>query len=351
MPVINLASEYSTLLDQRFKQKSLTEAHCGHKYSWNGVNSINVWTVGTMKLHTYDPNQANNRFTGGANLENVGDELNTYVLSQNKSFSAIIDSYSNADQKSIKKAQAIMKDTWDEEVVPVQDMYRLQTWAEGAGVGAIGAALTSKTIVKAILDAQAALNNRLAPREGRVCFISETLAVECKLAAELAYNQNYTQKTIVNGEICRLGGLPIVAVPDHYMPAGVQFMIKWKGATADPQKLKMLRVLNEVQGIYGPVMEGLVRYDSFVLAQKANGIYTFSLTGSAVAAPTITVSGSTATIAGEGTIKYTTDGSNPKMSKTVQEGKTVTLTGSGIVRAIAVDGGKTSTIAEAHFSV
>ena len=27
---INLINEYSTRLDERFKQKSLTEAHCGH---------------------------------------------------------------------------------------------------------------------------------------------------------------------------------------------------------------------------------------------------------------------------------------------------------------------------------
>ena len=194
--------------------------------------------------------------------------------------------------------------------------------------------------------------------------MSESLAVECKLAQELAYNQNYTNKTLVNGEICRLGGLPIVAVPDHYMPAGVQFMIKWKGATADPQKLKMLRVLSEVQGIYGPVMEGLVRYDSFVLANKANGIYVYGETNKVTAAPTIAVdvSKKTATItlpSGATKAYYTVDGSNPKFhvgkpNSTVTEisaNATVSLTGSGMVRAYAIGGGMDSTIAEARFSV
>ena len=315
---INLITEYSTRLDERFKQKSLTEAHCGHDYSWDGVNSIVVYTIDNMAVQDYTLTGAN-RFTGGNVPTNIGDEINTYTLARKRSFGGVIEGVQNMDQKSIKKANNILKQTWDEVMVPEIDQYRLKTWANGAGLGVINAtALTHQTIVRALLTAQSALNNKYVPRDGRVCFITETMAIETKLAEQLTHNQNFTQKALVNGECARLGGLPIVSVPDDWMPAGVEFMIKYKRSTADPTKLKMLRALNQVQGIYGTVLEGLTRYDSFVLANKANGILVYAKNG--VSSPgTVSVSSGKLVLSNAANItsaKYTTDGSNPKTSAT-----------------------------------
>jgi hypothetical protein len=331
---INLITEYSTLLDKRFTQKSLTEAHCGHDYSWDGVNSIVVYSIDNMAVQDYTLTGAN-RFTGGNAPTNIGDEVNTYTLAKKRSFSGVIEGVQNMDQKSVKKANAMLKQTWDEVMVPEIDQYRLKTWANGAGLATINAtALTHQTIVRALLTAQSALNNKFVPRDGRVCFITETMAIETKLAEQLTHNQNFTQKALVNGECARLGGLPIVSVPDEWMPAGVEFMIKYKRSTADPTKLKMLRALNQVQGIYGTVLEGLTRYDSFVLANKANGILVYAQSG--VSNPgTISVSSGKLVLSNAANItsaKYTDDGSNPKTSataKTLTSG-TTTAPASGI---------------------
>ena len=98
-------------------------------------------------------------------------------------------------------------------------------------------------------------------------------------------------------------------------------MIKYKRATADPTKLKMLRALNQVQGIFGTVLEGLTRYDSFVLANKANGILIDGPATNAkiVTVGTVSVASSKLTLTGAtagATFKYTVDGSNPKTSST-----------------------------------
>jgi hypothetical protein len=158
------------------------------------------------------------------------------------------------------------------------------------------------------------------PRDGRACFVTETLAVETKLAEELGYNPSYTSKAIVNGEIARMGGLPIVAIPDGDMPDGIEFMVKYKKATVDPRKLSYMHAHINPPGIYGALLEGLFRYDAFVLANKANGIYVYG-TSNIVAEPTAALSTGkvalTTTTAGA-TIKYTVDGSNPKTSKTAE---------------------------------
>ena len=317
MAAINLMKEYVTKLDNRFSQKSLTEAHCGHDYEWDGVNSIIVYTMDNMAVQDYTLTGAN-RFTGGVFPTNIGDEANTYTLQMNRSFGGIIEGVQNMDQKSIKKPNSLLKQTWDEVMVPEIDKYRLTTWANGAGKTVINStALTNQTIVKQILLGQAHLNNKLVGREGRVCFITETMAVETQLAAELAYNEAYTSKAIVNGQIAKMGGLPIVAIPDDWMPAGVEFMIKYKRSSADPTKLKMLRALTQVQGVYGTVLEGLTRYDSFVMANKADGIYVYGQSG-ITPDVTTTVSGGVATLAGasgNSAIYYTLDGSNPKADR------------------------------------
>ena len=337
---INLMTEYSTKLDDRFKASSFTEAHCGHDYSWDGVNSIVVYTMDNMAVQDYVLT-GQNRFTNNSFPTNIGDEANTYTLQRKRSFGGVLEGVTNMDKKSIQKANSLLKQTWDEVMVPEIDQYRLKTWADGAGSVVINStALTNQTIIRQLLVGQSALNNKLVGREGRVCFVTESIAVETKLAAELVHNDAYTSKAIVNGEIARMGGMPIVAVPDSYMPAGVEFMIKYKRASADPTKLKMLRALPTVQGIYGTVLEGLTRYDSFVLANKADGIYVYT-TGSAAVTPSISVSSGTATMTASGatTIVYTTDGSNPKVSGTAStyngSSKPSSLTAGTVIKAYA----------------
>lgn len=301
-----------------------------------------MWTLGKANINDYtlSPGTGVSRF--GA-IHEVEDEINTYQLLNKKSFNESIDETNVQDQMFIKKSQALMKQFWDEQVIPEIDKYRLGVWANGAGLGLInGTALTSSTIVKAIMTGHAALNNKHVPHANRVCFVTETIAIECRLADELKYNEAVTTKQIVNGQITTIGGYPVVAVPDDLMPSGVEFIIKYKDASVDPMKMKLLRAITNSENVAGTLMQGLWRYDSFVLANKCNGIYVYSQSGT-VATPTgdngTTASGKVtlACSTGSSTIKYTVDGSNPKTSATAATYSTAfTSPASGsIVRAYA----------------
>lgn len=318
MASINLASKYETKLDERYRVGSYTDKWCGTNFNWEGVNSIKVWTILAGDLNDYDPSATANRF--GTPSE-VDDELNTYTLMKKRSFTKTFDVTNVQDQLFVKKANSYLKQMWDERYIPEIDKYRLSVWANGAGLGRVNEErLTSENVVKAILTAHAEMDDADVPAENRVTFIRSDIAMECKLASELANNQNWTDKTIVKGKIAEINGSPVVSVSKSRMPEGVEFMIKYKQASADPMKLRMLRANDSAPGYAGTLMEGLCRYDSFVLAQKADGIYVYAEDG-VCDAPAITASGNSVSITSGtsgATIKYTTDGTNPKTSETAK---------------------------------
>lgn len=350
MATINLANKYEKKLDERFKLSSLTDAYAGHSYNFDGVNSITIYTIGSTSINDYNRNDSVNRF---GKIEELGDTTQTLVMTQDRSYTFSID-YGNAgEQFNIKHCNAALKQIWDEEVVPEIDKYRFQTWANGAGTTIMNATeLTEDTILQELLKAGAMMNNKKVPRGGRVIFVSETANIAARLNKQLAHNDSFTNKALVGNAVGTIDGSPVVVVPDFLFPAGVEFMIKYKGSTVDPMKRKVLRVQTHPLGFDADIGEGRFIHDSFVLDNKANGILVYGKSGMATQ-PTVTISGGTATMtAGSGeTIKYTTDGTNPKTSKTAQtynSSAKPTVTAGQTVKAYAYKSGAlNSGIAEA----
>ena len=314
---INLLEKFSPKLDERYKLGSRTDVACGNDFDWEGVNSIKVLTLMNPTLNDYQVGSGMNRF--GTPTE-VQDEAAVYSLNKKRSFSNTFDVVNVQDQGFVKKAVMYLKQVWDEVYVPEIDKYRLQRWANGAGTVNVDAtALTKGTVVEAMLSAQAALDDLGVPHENRFIFAKSSIIIKYKLADEFKTADGIMTKYAIKGQKGEVDGSPLIGVPDSYMPAGVNFMIKYKKASADPMKLKILRAHENAPGIAGTLMEGLCRYDSFVLANKANGIYVHAQSG-ACTTPTIQIASNQATMtAGSGeSIKYTVDGTNPKTSETAE---------------------------------
>lgn len=313
---INLFQKYSPKLDERYRMTSRTDAACGNDYDWEGVNSIKVLSLMNPTLNDYVAS-GTNRF--GTPTE-VQDEAAVYALTKKRSFANTFDVTNVQDQGFVKRAVNYLKQVWDEVYVPEIDKYRLQRWADGAATVKVDTtALTKSTVVEAMLTAQAALDDLGVPHENRFIYAKSSIIIKYKLADEFKTADGIMTKYAIKGQKGEVDGSPLIGVPDSYLPAGVNFMIKYKKASADPMKLKMLRAHENVPGIAGVLMEGLCRYDSFVLANKANGIYVHAQSGASTT-PTIEFASNVATMtAGTGeTIKYTTDGSNPKVSETAE---------------------------------
>ena len=337
---LNYTTKYSPLIADRFKQQSFTENYAGTKFDFDGAQSIVVYTVDKAELGDYNRNASGSRF--GA-INELGDTKQIMTMTQDKSFTFSIDHGNSADQVNVKHCNEQLKSNWDEVCTPVIDTYRFKVWCEGAGLTKTGAALTRENVAEAIMSAAAAMSNVLVPRANRVIFVSESVYILTKLASEVVGIDTLGKDAIQNGVIGKLDGMDVVAVPDVYLPEGVAFLIKHKDATADPMKLKTMRVQKNPVGIDGDVGECRFYHDSFVLDSKVEGLFVYSTNG--LEMPKITVTGLSAAITAGGgaAIVYTTDGSNPKTSDSaLTYMAAVTLTAGQTIRAYAKKAGVTS---------
>ena len=337
---INLATKYSTKLDERFKLASITDAFAGKKYEFSGVKSIKIWSVDQVKPTNYNRSGTSFRF---GTVNELGDTVQEMTLTQDRGLTFAIDHGNAQEQYNVKHCNAILKSNWDEVVTPEIDKYRLGKWINGAGLGTVNStALTKSTVMEAIFNGGAALNNSLVPKANRVLFIKESLFVAAKLSDQIVGIDKLGEKAIARGAVGTLDGMTVVPVPDSYMPSGVNFLIKYKDATVDPQTLKTLRVQKNPIGFDADVGECRYIYDAFVLDQKINGLYVHAQSG--VVAPvtfTLNTTIAMASATASAVIKYTTDGTNPKTSSTAATySSAITAPASGtVIRAYASKSG------------
>lgn len=340
-------------MDEDFAKKSYTNSAANlSNFSWANANAITVESEGKGRINAYDFGAALGSRMG--DLHEVNTERNTYQLKQVFSARETFEKIYSDDSLNERKLARTLK-TINEKLMVDVDTYRLKTWANGAGntfvvtsgglainnASATAAALTTSNIVKILLQANAYLDNMNVPENGRLFFVSITDAYTIfQLADELKYQQEFTNKGAINGAIRKLGKATIVAIPDARMPAGCKVLCKWKGASADPRKMTWTKIYPNVEGYSGPILNGIWRYDSFILAHKANGVLVIgdnSSNGAPQTTPAMALGTSgdagkiVITSASADKIFYTIDGHNPKIE---DNGSSVVLGGTATSGAV-----------------
>lgn len=268
---VNLTIKYSPLIDERFKLASITDKFAGKKYSWDGSKTIRVYSVDHVTLGDYTRSGT----TRYGTVAELTDTTADYALSQDKAFTFSIDEGNAKDQMNIKQCNEQLKSNWDEVCTPAIDTWRFKQWVLGAG-GSTVETLTKANVIESIMTGGAALSNAYVPRQNRACFIKESIYIKLKLASEIIGIDTLGAESVKNGIVGYLDGMAIVPVPDTYFidaAATTNFLIKYKDSTADPMKLKVVRVQHNPLGVDGDVGECRFYHDAFVLANKKNGLY------------------------------------------------------------------------------
>ena len=310
---INLATKYEPKIAEKYTKESFTAGNASTDYKWTGARTIEVATIVSSDLNDYDRTASSDRF--GTTIE-AQDVVQSMECSKDKGFSVSIDHGNQVDQMNIKGAAKVMNIQISEKVVPFMDKYIFERWVQKAGTHGSISTPTKGTIVGLIKDGASSLDNALVPDSNRALFIPVTYCDMLELSDEFQKVENLLGKVLEKGYKGTVFGMKVIRVPDSYFPTNAYFLIAHKRAILAPNKIKTARILDNVKGIDGNVVEGRNYFDAFVLGAKAEGVYAGVLSTTVAGAPVITAAGGAITEANATTIYYTTDESDPRYSKT-----------------------------------
>ena len=353
---IHFAESHRKRLLDGFANKSETDSLFSHDMDmeFSGVKTVHVKSIKTEKLQDY--NRAKSVDAGsryGATKE-VGDEEQTFTMTQDKSLSLSIDKGNNVEQFNMKKAGEVMNAHRDEQIIPEVDTYRLAKWAADGGIHYELTAAPDKTNIVGFIIA---LHNEMLEHnvpDQITLVIARSYMPALKLSAEWVGLDSLGGKTLPKGTLGEFDGMPVKAVPTKRMPANVPFMLIYKGAVIAPTKINTFKGHIDPPGLSGDLLEFRMMYDAFVLGKKAAGVGVAVLKGNVATTPTITLSDGKATITASGAseILYTTDGSDPRYSVDAKVyTAAVTLVAGDQVRAFAKAAGKyNSAVAEKDYA-
>lgn len=268
---VNLASKYEKKVDERFKLKSFTESAVNREYDWNGVNSINVYSIPTVAMNNYTAS-GTSRYGTAAELDNT---LQTMTLTRDRSFTFTIDRKNWQDTQMVMEAGKALARQIDEVIVPEIDIYRLAAMSAAAVAnGHTATAVISATnAYTSLLKGGEFLDEDKVPTTGRIAFVKPSFYNFLKLDNSFIKASEIGQKMLINGQVGEVDGVKIVKVPSTYLPVNTEFILTHPVATVAAQKLEDYKTHDNPPGINGWLVEGRKRYDAFVLENKKNALF------------------------------------------------------------------------------
>lgn len=266
---VNLAQKYSSVLDQVFTAGSYTDKYVNKKYDFDGVQTINVYTVTTVEPTNYNRAETGDRFGGNNELQNI---VTPYTLKNDKSFKLVIDRGNYEQTALAEKAGAVMKAEMEERVIPMIDADRIKAAATGAT--AVSQAITAGTNAYTdILKAEAFLDEDKAPVEGRVLFVTPGYYNTIKeYITTTMHADTYSSKLISRGYVGELDGIPVVKVPTSYFPTKTNAVLWHRDALLGAKQIMNTRIKTDSELVDGTLLLGRFIYGSFVLNGKKKSV-------------------------------------------------------------------------------
>lgn len=260
----NYAAKYQKTIDEVFRINSVTDIviNKGIRLDYAGVNAVTIYGVSTVAETAY-VRSGTNRFGSLVELDTT---KQTYTLSQDRAFTYSIDRGNFEDSMMVTEAGSTLQRQIEVVCVPNTDIYRLaalSTYAV-ANSQSTTVALTSSNVYIQLLARQQTLDDAKVPADNRVCFVTPATYALLKQDSNFIKASDMAQEMLKKGVVGEVDGLTIVKVPTSYLVANAGFMIVHNTVLVAPHKFDTFRILKEVQGVDGWVVEGRRYYDAFI---------------------------------------------------------------------------------------
>ena len=269
---INLAQKFESKTSDLLKARKKSEGFVNKDWDWDGVNSINVYTLLDPVMNNYNPNGAN-RYGEATEVE---DTVQNWPVNRDRSWTKTIDKRNSQDTMEVRKPGKYLAQATKNVLVPEIDTYTFQTIAT---TGALydrddivaDSATTAANAYQNFLDINANITDNEAPEEGRIAAMTAQYYNFVKtsgfvLASDGAY------KDRKSGDLGTIDGVKIVIVPSSRMPANTDLIISHPAVAVAPEKLIDYTLHKNPPGISGDLLEYRHRYDVIVDVNKVNQI-------------------------------------------------------------------------------
>lgn len=269
----NYASEVLDLIDERFYLESKTNAivNNGIKFKFTGVNTVTIYNIDVVAENDY---RRSGTMRYGELVE-LGDGVQDFILSQDKSFSISIDRGNREDSEMVLDIEEAVDRQVREVSVPTVDVYRLGILTSYAIANSQVAtnALAYNDIFQKILIQRAALINAKVNLEDIVLYISPTSEMYLWRDPEFKVAADRTKEDRATGVLGTVMGMTVVVCPDSYFIANFGFMLVSKKVLVAPTKFSEIKTGDGFPfGISGMVAFGRRYYDAFIPTNKGAAI-------------------------------------------------------------------------------
>ena len=265
---INLATKYSSNVDERFYRESQAMLALNNDYKFQGDKVVKVYSIPIVAMNDYTRSGSSRYGTPNDLNRNV----QTMTVSRDRAFTFIIDKGDKLQSEMVSDAGKALSRQLREVGVPEFDSYVFKTLADAAIANGnyAGTALTASNAYESFLKGMETLGDNNVPDKGRVAFCTYRFANLLKQDPSFMKYGDKSQELLEKGVI---GGCKIVKVPASHLPAGAAFIITHSIAATAPKQLEEYKIHDNPPGISGWLIEGRFIYDCFVLNEKSNAIY------------------------------------------------------------------------------
>jgi hypothetical protein len=269
----NYAQDTLDLIDERFYLESKTNAivNNGIEFEFSGVNTVTIYNVDVVAENDY-VRTGTMRY---GELVELGDGVQSFILSQDKSFSISIDRGNREDSKMVLAIEDAVDRQVREVSVPTVDVYRLGILTAYAIANSQVAtnALAYNDVFQKILIQRAALINAKVNLDDIVLYINPTVESYLWRDPEFKTASNKATEDRSTGVLGTVLGMTVVVAPDSYFIANFGFMLVSKKVLVAPTKFSEIKTGDGFPfGISGMVAFGRRYYDAFIPTNKGVAI-------------------------------------------------------------------------------
>lgn len=269
----NYASEVLDLIDERFFLESKTNSivNNGIKFKFTGVNTVTIYNVDVVAENDY---RRSGTMRYGELVE-LGDGVQDFILSQDKSFSISIDRGNREDSEMVLDIEDAVDRQVREVSVPTVDVYRLSiltSYAVANSQVATNALAYNDTFQKILIQRAALINAKVA-LEDIVVYVGPTTEMYLWRDPEFKVACDRTKEDRATGVLGTVMGMTVVVCPDSYFIANFGFLMVSKKVLVAPTKFSEIKTGDGFPfGISGMVAFGRRYYDAFIPTNKGASI-------------------------------------------------------------------------------